>query len=199
MFGRIIFNNDGTYKGVPLSTSGFLESIKEFDGKTNLRQRFLLHHFNTSKDNPKIAGSYSMCDYQHGDNDEDLTRDVFDEEDLSFSICSQTEYNISQSVEDIQRDLASFQSKANNEESFYDITLPAYKEALSICKTEADAHRFSDYINSFVVKEIARRGNHTMHDDGTSFFGENTSERNDNFDRWKFAHEKRSFKRNKRS
>ena len=71
------FNNDGTYKGVPLSTSGFLESMGEFDGNTSLRKRFLIHHFNTSKEYPKVSGSYSIHDFQHGDIVDDLPKESF--------------------------------------------------------------------------------------------------------------------------
>ena len=195
------FRDDGTYKGVPMSTSSFLDDMTAYEGQTSLRQRFLNDHFIKSKEDPKLAGVYSMSEFQLGDNndDENFTKEGFDTEDLSFSICSQTEYNVSQTVEDIQNELASFQTKPKYNESYFNMVMPAFEEALNVCKSEEDAQELSDHLHSFAYKMIARNGNHTMHDQGTSFFGENLSNRNDSFERRKFAHEKRGSKKSKRS
>ena len=165
------FHDDGTYKGVPMSTSSFLDEMAPYEGQRSVRQMFLKEHFIKSKDNPIIAGSYTMTDFQLGDDNDsdDLTKAGCDVEDFSFSLCSQTEFHLSQGVEEIQNQLGSFQSKAKYNESYYNMVMPAFEEALNQCKSEDDAKRLSDYLTSFAFKEIARNGNHTMHDKGVSF------------------------------
>ena len=76
--------------------------------------------------------------------------------------------------------------------------MPAFQDAVSVCKTKEDVEELSDYISSFVSQKVFQRGNHTMNEKGTSFFGEHLSNKNDSFERKKFAHEKRRVKRTKR-
>ena len=96
------YRDDGTYKGIPLSTSPFLESMLPHNNQSSLRQRFLNHHYRNSEINPKLAGSYTVSDFQHGDDDNIIDlNEVNESEDLNFSICSQTEFNVSQTIEDI--------------------------------------------------------------------------------------------------
>ena len=73
--------------------------------------------------------------------------------------------------------------------NFYNTAFPAFQAAVEICKTVEDAQALTDQINSFISQIIVKRGNHTMHDEGLSFFGENLSHKNDTFERHKFAYE----------
>ena len=149
---------------------------------------FLLDHYRTSQIKPIISGSYCQRDYE-----QKMYMDKMDnnttEDSCSFSLFSQTEDNISQSVEETKNALSCELPIVEN--NFYETVFPAFQAAVEICNTVEDAQALSDQINSFISQAIAKRGNHTIHDDGLSFFGENLSHKNDKFERHKFAYEKR--------
>ena len=114
------------------------------------------------------------------------------EDNLSFSICSQTEYHISQSVENTRKGVS---NSENYNPNLYDTAHPAFQAAIEACDNVEDAEKLSDHINSYLFKMIARKGNHSMHNKGMSFFGENLSNRNDDFTRHKFGYERRMKKK----
>ena len=183
------FDHFGKYKGIPLPASLLVKKVEM--GPATQRLSFLKDHLEKSSANPILSGSYTEEAYNLGTYR--LASDIIEIQDnLSFSICSQTEYHISQSVENTRKGVS---NSENYNPNLYDTAHPAFQAAIEACDNVEDAEKLSDHINSYLFKMIARKGNHSMHNKGMSFFGEILSNRNDDFTRHKFGYERRMKKK----
>lgn len=191
------FHDNGKYKGIMVGSSSFLKKVemgKDLFFSFNDRERFILDHYERSLTTPFLSGSYKEEDFQMIVNN---VNDInIDEEPMSFSVCSQTEYNISQNV-DAAREVLSLEDLPPRK-SLFDIVSPSLEAALGICSSNEDAEKLSDHINSFVLKEVSKRKRSSISDEGTSFFGENFAEKNDKCERFKFGYERRVNKHKKK-
>ena len=187
------FDHLGKYKGIPIISSQFYSCIDEPKLPLPERAKFLLHHFEVSKVSPKLAGSYTEDKFKNGTLLQE-DHEQHEEDNVSFSVCSQTEYHMSQTVEETRMGIA-LGSGGKDHFNLYDIAYPGFQAAIDICKTPEDAQRLNDVLNSFVFKTIAERGNHTMNKEGMSFFGEDITNRAAVGSRHKFAYERRRKKK----
>ena len=183
------YDFEGKYKGINLNESGFLEELNNHSPQMeNDELAYVKDHYALSTLKPILTGGFTMEDFQSSkvlETQHEFTNEIFD-----FSLCSHTEYQMSQTVKDLKSNIET--KIANQDESEnYQIAYPGFKAALDMCKTRKDAKELSDYLHSFVFKLTVRKGNKSMQDNGVSFFGEDLSNRYDSFDRHKFGYEKR--------
>ena len=148
-----------------------------------------MNHYKMSLTKPMLKGTYTEIDYKMDKNIQVESNSGLDEDTLSYSLCSQMEYNISQNVENTCS-LFGENNDSDGDENFYNIALPAYQAAVEKCQTIEEAEELSDYLDSFVFKMISRQGKHSMHDKGMSFFGEDLSCSHKKSGRHLFAYER---------
>ena len=185
------YNNDGTCKGVPIPPFLLDKFSTCNDFSLCDRKKFILDHYKKSKDNPILCGGYKQEDFQEDANVVD-SNTIDYEEPVSFSMCSQSEHKISDNVE---QNKTAIVIDANEKENIYNIINPALQAALEACETMKDAEGLNDVLMSYLFKLTSKKRNPNADEDGVSFFGENTSNSNEDKKRHLFAYERRHKKK----